>query len=169
MSAIDYSAGTFRLLSESGTSVSTTYDVSEYWILLPHGDSQSVSFKVPEDALDRKNTRLKFRYFTPYTYCSSNKKHFSCNDPRFEFTERASVKHSGGYEITIEVESSDDTTEFTYYYYRRIKLTSGAVAAKESVNMVYNPSRNPDIITFTADDDIFVPGAKLQLWASNHY
>lgn len=168
LSAIDYSAGTFRLLSESGTSVSTTYDVAEYWILLPHGDSQSVSFKVPEDALGRNNTRLKFRYFTPYAYCSSNKKHFSCNDPRFEFTERAPVKHSGGYEITIEVESSDDTSEFTYYYYRRIKLTSGAVAAKESVNMVYNPSRNPDIITFTADDDIFVPGAKLQLWVSSH-
>lgn len=167
LSAIDYSAGTFHLLSESGTSVSTTYNVDEYWILLPKGDSQSVSFKVPEDALGRNNTRLKFRYFTPYTYCSNGKKHFSCNDPRFEFTERAAVKHSGGYEITIEVESSDNTTEFIYYYYRHIKLMSGALATKEYVNMVYNPSRNPDIITFTADDDIFVPGAKLQLWVSS--
>ena len=169
LSAIDYSAGTFRLLSESGTSVSTTYDVAEYWILLPHGDSQSVSFKVPADILGRTNKRLKFRYFTPYTYCSANKKHFSCNDPRFEFTERATAKHSGGYEITIEVEYTDNAMYLGYDYYRHIKLMSGAVAAKEYVNIVRNTSSNPETITFTADDDIFVPGAKLQLWVSSHY
>lgn len=169
LSAIDYSAGTFQLLSESGTSVSTTYNVAEYWIMIPDEDSQSISFKVPEDALGRTNTRLKFRYFTPYTYCTNNKKHFSCNDARFEFTERAAVKHSGGYEITIEVESSDDTTNFVNNYYRRIKLTSGTVTVKEYVNILYSPSRNPEIITFTADDDIFVPGAKLQLWVSSRY
>ena len=169
LSPIDYSAGTFQLLSESGTSVSTTYNVAEYWIMLPHGDSQSVSFKVPRDSHGDTNTRLKFRYFTPYTYCSAGKKHFSCNDARFEFTERATVKHSGGYEIIIEVEYSDNVSNFTYDYYRHIKLTSGAVASKDYVNIVRNTSSNPEIITFTADDDIFVPGAKLQLWVSNHY
>lgn len=169
LSAIDYSAGTFQLLSESGTSVSTTYNVAEYWIMIPHGDSQSISFEVPRDSRGDTNKRLKFRYFTPYTYCSSGKKHFSCNDERFEFTERATVKHSGGYEITIEVENSDNAGYFPYDYYRHIKLTSGAVAAKDYVNIVRDTSGNPEIITFTADDDIFVPGAKLQLWVSSHY
>lgn len=166
LSAIDYSAGTFQLLDTSGTAVTTSYDTS-YWIMIPDRTSQSISFRVPADSLGRTNKRLKFRYFTPYTFCSSGKKHFSCNDVRFEFMERSTVKHSGGYEIIIEVEYSESSS-FVYNYYRRIKLINGTGTLKEYANIVQSYS-NPETITFTADDDIFVPGSKLQLWVSNHY
>ncbi len=168
LTAIDYSAGTFQLLDSSGTEVTTSYDTATYWIMIPDRTSQSISFRVPEDTLGRVNKRLKLRYFAPYTYCATGKKHFSCNDKRFEFTERSTVKHSGGYEITIEVEYSENPTYLPYNYYRNIKLINGTGTIKEYSNIVQSTS-NPETITFTADDDIFVPGAKLQLWVSNHY
>lgn len=168
LTAIDYSAGTFQLLDSSGTEVTTSYDTATYWIMIPDRTSQSISFRVPSDTLGRTNKRLKLRYFTPYTYCATGKKHFSCNDARFEFTERSTVKHSGGYEMTIEVEYSENSTYLTYNYYRRIKLINGTGTLKEYSNIVRSTS-NPETITFTADDDIFVPGAKLQLWISDHY
>lgn len=168
LTAIDYSAGTFQLLDSSGTEVTTSYDTATYWIMIPDRTSQSISFRVPADNLGRTNKRLKLRYFTPYTYCTTGKKHFRCNDARFEFTERSTVKHSGGYEMTIEVEYSENHTYLTYNYYRHIKLINGTGTLKEYSNIVRSTS-NPETITFTADDDIFVPGAKLQLWVSNHY
>ena len=70
--------------------------------------------------------------------------------------------------MTIEVEYSENPTYLTYNYYRRIKLINGTGTLKEYSNIVRSTS-NPETITFTADDDIFVPGAKLQLWVSNHY